>query len=273
MIRLRSATYLLVTLLLISRLSIAAALQTYTIDMRHRLADELVPILQPLVAPGGAVTSYNNVLIIKTTAKNFQQLQQTVKKLDTPIRQLLISVSSDSSVVYAERGIEADVDVRVGDVTIRTGDRHAASDQVVIHHGTQRRQDQGIQQVTALEGQAAFIQVGQEVPVHERTQWPGHIEQRSSYKKVSQGFYATVRLSGNDLATIQLEAQNNRLARNNSGNIDINSTSTVIQAPIGQWVPVGGVNTQANQHNSGLNQRVYRTRDQQAQFYIKVDFQ
>ncbi|MGI0116407.1 secretin N-terminal domain-containing protein [Zooshikella sp. RANM57] len=273
MISLRSVSYCLVLLLLSSSLSLAAALQTYTIDMRHRLADELVPILQPLVAPGGAVTAYNNVLIIKTTAKNFQQLQQTVKKLDTPIRQLLISVSTDSSVIYAERGIDADIDVRVGDVTIRTGDRHSPHDQVVIHHGTQRRKDQGVQQVSAIEGQAAFIQVGQEVPVHERTQWPGHIEQRSSYKKVNQGFYATVRLSGTDLATIQLEAQNNRLARNNSGNIDINSTSTVVQAPIGQWVAVGGVNTQASQQNSDINKRVYRTRNQQAQFYIKVDLQ
>ena len=76
------------------------------IPLHYRMAEELLPILQPLVPPGSVVTGTGNVLFVRADATTLRQVRDAVASLDRAPRQLLITVGQAT----AAQGI--------GDVTL-----------------------------------------------------------------------------------------------------------------------------------------------------------
>jgi type II/III secretion system protein len=66
------------------------------ITLGYRQADEVIPLLRPLLAPGGALTGTNNQLIVRTTPANLAELKQVLAVVDARPRQLVISVRQGS---------------------------------------------------------------------------------------------------------------------------------------------------------------------------------
>lgn len=62
------------------------------IGLRHRFADDLLPLLQPLVEPGGALTGQGSQLFLRASPANARQIKEVLATLDRPPRQLLITV-------------------------------------------------------------------------------------------------------------------------------------------------------------------------------------
>ena len=58
----------------------AAEMKLEVIPLHNRNADEIIPIIQPLVHEGGTVTGMNNQLIIKTTAANLVEIKQILDR-------------------------------------------------------------------------------------------------------------------------------------------------------------------------------------------------
>lgn len=73
----------------------AQDLKLEIIPLRHRLTDEVLPVLQPLVAPGGTLSGMNNQLIIRTTETNLAELKQVLARIDQAARRLKIYVRQD----------------------------------------------------------------------------------------------------------------------------------------------------------------------------------
>jgi len=69
------------------------------IPLRNRTAEQVIPVLQPLVAPGGALTGQAYQLIVRTSPENLAQIRQALAAIDQPQRRLKISVRFDSSAV------------------------------------------------------------------------------------------------------------------------------------------------------------------------------
>ncbi|MDE1461569.1 secretin N-terminal domain-containing protein [Spartinivicinus poritis] len=246
------------------------SLHTYTLEPRYQPAENLVETLRPLVAANGTVTTFNNVLIIKTTATNYQELTQLINQLDKPIKQLLISVRDNSRQTNTDRGFDTQARIKIGDTTISNTYPVPDKNRVIIRHGTLANQNNGIKQVRAVEGQPAFIQVGQQIPVKEHTRYGNYHQSSTYYKNVTAGFYVTVRVSGNQ-AHIQLNSHNNRVNPQQQRTIDIQETNTAFTAPLGQWVNFGGITNNSQTNNKELLSRHYSTANQQAQYSIKID--
>lgn len=62
------------------------------IDLRHRRAEEVIPVLQPLLEPGGALSGKDYKLFVRASAANVAQLRQALAQLDRQPRQLFVSV-------------------------------------------------------------------------------------------------------------------------------------------------------------------------------------
>ncbi|WP_163833201.1 secretin N-terminal domain-containing protein [Spartinivicinus ruber] len=246
------------------------ALNTYTLEPRFQPAENLVEVLKPLVSNNGTVTTFNNVLIIKTTATNYQELTQLLSQLDKPAKQLLISVRDNSRQTSTDRGFDTQARIKIGDTTISNTHPVPKKNRVIIRHGTQANQNNGVKQVRALEGQPAFIQVGQQIPVKEHSSYGNYHQSSTYYKNVTAGFYVTVRVSGNQ-AHIQLNSHNNRVNPQQQRTIDIQETNTTFSAPLGQWVNFGGISNNSQESNKELLSRHYSTANQQSQYAIKID--
>src|SRR6185436_17525979 len=63
-----------------------------TITVRNRPAEDLVPVLEPLVGPGGSVTAFGSRLIVKAAPAALREIKGLVAKLDVVPRSLWITV-------------------------------------------------------------------------------------------------------------------------------------------------------------------------------------
>src|SRR5215510_8860489 len=62
------------------------------IDLKYRTAAEVIPVLQPLVEQGGALTGQDYKLFVRASPANLQQLRAALEQIDRKPNQLLVSV-------------------------------------------------------------------------------------------------------------------------------------------------------------------------------------
>ena len=62
------------------------------IDLRYRTAPEIIPVLQPLVEPGGAISGSDYKLFVRASAANVAQIKRALEQIDRQPRSLMVSV-------------------------------------------------------------------------------------------------------------------------------------------------------------------------------------
>jgi len=255
-----SVRKLLFLLLLVLQPAWADEMVLEIIPLNHRLVDDVVPILKPLVTPGGTLTGMNNQLIIKSTPDNIADIKNVLSSLDKSPRRLLISVKQDIGGSFRQReqsisgrhdGGNVDVDIkdpgpREG-LVISGGD----DDTVVryrVQDSTSSTDDRNTYTVQATEGYPAFISSGQSVPVSGRTTYvtPGGVVVNDSteYVDASSGFYVLPRLSG-DQVTLLVAPQLTRVSPGKAPVFDFQNVETTATGQIGEWIELGGINQQS----------------------------
>lgn len=258
--RMRDDARLLVACTLCAMLfaSVASAQQLEVIELRFRLADEVLPIVQPLVEPGGVVTGQDDVLFVRTSPSNLEQIRQAVAALDRKPRQLKVSVgqgtvsSRDAAAVRGAASIETD-EVQIG-VNAPPGTERGVA--VGARAVSQRANLRNVSVVQTIEGSETWIGIGQSVPITTTQVLPdrhGPVEYSSTgYRDVSTGFYATVRVNG-EFVTLQISPQQQRL-RGTPGApvIATAGSSSTVRGRLGEWFPLGGVSESSTGTSAGL---------------------
>ena len=70
----------------------AAGAPLEIVTLRHRPAEQVLAGLQPFVEPGGAVSSLGDKILLRVSPANLAELRTAIAALDTPLRQLVVSV-------------------------------------------------------------------------------------------------------------------------------------------------------------------------------------
>lgn len=262
----------------------ASAAGLEIITLQHRPADQLIPIIEPLVDEGGTITGRDNKLFLRTSAENFADIQRVVAELDTRLRVLRISVRQDRSnrTLRDEQGLSARV--QGGDVSARlpdTGTRSGASvtwrddDGRVRYRNLSTRDatdSYADQFVRAVEGQPAFIAIGQSVPLANRgfagNPYYGNWVDSIEYRDVGTGFYVTPRLNG-DTVNVAVSPYTEKLR--SGGRIDFNRTDAVVSGRLGEWLPLSGATgTSQDAGTANLTSTRHQASDNY-QVWIRVD--
>ncbi len=236
------------------------------IPLQHRLPGDLIPILKPLVAPGGTVTGMNDQLIIRSTTENLQQLKSLLSELDRALRRLRITVRQGvvGNVTHQEQGISGRISS--GNVSARVGEPRRSGEGLVLSHegndhqiryrthSTERRSDQQNEHfVTATEGHPAFIQSGQSIPLATRSVIINGravvVNDGVEYRNVTSGFYVTPQLNGQNV-TLRIAPQLENVSDRHSGRIDIQHTETTVSGRLGEWIYLGGVDEEFNNRSN-----------------------
>lgn len=212
------------------------------IPLRHRMADQVIPVLQPLVEPGGALTGQGAQLIVRTSPENLAQIRQALAALDQPQRRLMISVRFDESAERSRFGADADV---------RISNRGAAASARV--DSTRSSGEQRVdQQVQALEGGRAHISTGT----------------MRFYSEASTGFDVLPRLAGANV-TLEIYAQQERYAR--GGAIQAQRADTVVRGRLGEWIELVGADSAGGSvGGGGLSTREMRSASSR-RMWLKVE--
>jgi len=234
-------TLVLFMVLCCSMGSLAANAEFKIITLQHKFAKDLLPSIQPMVGAEGSVSAIDNNLLVRATPEQMSMIEQVVSTLDVERRNLRITISHDNK--QQTEGSRAGVtgSRRIGNVKVQVP--RGAPDGVQLDIGQSQRSisRSGSEFLTVMDGERAFIRVGQSVPYTQ--QWVQYsqrylnVQTSTQFQDITTGFAVRPRAIGNK---VELEITP-RIARLNSMNyIDFEELTTVVRVNVGDWFDLGG---------------------------------
>lgn len=259
------------------------------IVLKHRSAEEVLPVIRPLLDKEAVASGMNNQLILRTSPHNLAQIRKLLESIDTAPRRLRITVMQnvDSETVARLTEVSGSVGLsREARVTVpgsaNTGgltvDAGQGQDRLKAHVISTRslEDDRKTQQLQVLEGNRALVRSGQSVPVPQRqviqNPWGTQVIDSTQYQEVSSGFYVLPRING-DKVTLEISAQNDSLApdQTNYPTTRIQQTSSTVSGRLGEWLLVGETGQQGNLDDGTISTRSVSQTHQQRNVLIKVE--
>jgi hypothetical protein len=260
------------------------------IELQGRTAEELIPLLQPVVKPEGALSGKGYRLIVRATPAQHREIRRLLEELDHAPQRLLITVHmgelSQRDQQAAQLHIEREGEH--GGISLGTADsgnnRGLAIEQqdpqgnasVRWHSTRSLEQADDRLQVQALEGEPAFIAVGSVQP------YPGYVEfwrgprgasggaVGMDYLQARTGFYAVARLRG-DQVVVQASPQKQSFSSHAAGAIEGQSMHTTVAGPLGAWLRLGGTGGGSTTRNDALAGSVSTNELRSAPIWLKVE--
>jgi type II secretory pathway component GspD/PulD (secretin) len=207
------------SLALAGGLALAQSLEI--IQLRNRPADQVLPVIRPLLAAGGSATGSGFQLFVRTAPDNLAQIRQVVASLDRAARQLVISVRQDAA---------------------GQGARNEANGARVLSSSGASRDSTG-QQVRTQEGVAAYVAAGTSDPLVARsvTSAGGRttVQESIVQRDINSGFYVTPRING-DTVFLDISTQRDTPADRGPGSANTSRTSSTVSGKLGEWIELGG---------------------------------
>jgi type II secretory pathway component GspD/PulD (secretin) len=212
------------------------------ISLRHRTAEQVIPVLRPLLEPGGALSGQYNRLIVRTSPANLAQIRGVLDAIDQPARRLVISVRFDNAQQSARSGVEADA---------RMSSRGASAN-VRIEDSRSSRAEQVDQRIQVLEGGQATISTGES----------------RNYAQTGTGIAVVPRVSGNNV-TLDIGAQQEAFTR--GGAIQGERAASTVSGQLGEWIDLGGASSASSRSDSGILSSRERSATANRGIWVKVE--
>lgn len=240
------------------------------IPLKHRSAEEVIPILRPLLEAGGVLSGQGYQLFVRTTPRNLADLRRTLLAIDMPQRRLLVLVRFDSGVETSDGEIDARGALRSGGLSLeagrfaneRTQERPQTSTRSSIEARVTSSQsasgERVDQRVQVLDGGRAFISTGQSRPVQQQQVFSGpggtRIQQTTVMQNAESGFSVVPRLSG-ETVFLEISPQRETFDPGQPGApaaLQSQRVSSRVSARLGEWVELGGVFESASGSERGV---------------------
>lgn len=264
----RSARSLWLVVLLC--VSATAAAQMEVIQLRNRTAEEVIPVLRPLVEPGGAITGMQYQLILRASPANVADIRRVLDTLDTRPRRLLISVRQDRDAAQDARGGSVSGSIHAGSPGAGGTITGRAFDD------STRNRSSVSQTLQVMEGGIASIDVGRSVPLRgqtvTRTVNGVVVRDTTSYRDVGTGFQVRPRVAGppgDERVTLEIAPR--RDTPGPGGSVDIQRAASVVTGRLGEWLELGGTSVSESRSGSGILSGSSAQRGDNRSIWVKVE--
>ena len=250
------------------------------IDLKNRPADEIIPVIKPMLKPNDAITGTGYQLFLRTDAKTLEEVTRLLQVMDKAPRNLVIKVRNnlESNSKSTDINTSANYEV-IDDVRVVVGDNpprdNGAEVRVNSNKNTTNRNTEHM--IRVIEGGKAFITAGEIRPYEHRT----IIRHRNGvsvydsvdYQDVTSGFYVTPRLTGNNNVSLQVQPHYRTISDKRSGTVDVQEVDTTLETKLGEWVQIGGIDTDENSKDSGILSTSSNSGSKQSAIFVKVELE
>ncbi len=237
----------------------AAPYQTYVIPTYG--GEALLPAVRQQLnstRDGGTVAIYQDKLVLRTSAANYQAIQQLLAQIDTQPQTLIVSVRVGNN-------NSSQNNIQQGRVIISNQGIQGAG---IINQSNSNQQNNSSYQVQTLSGSAASISTNTLYSLNSAYQVNGYsgynrpfgqiIIQQQILLPTTQGIAVTPRLLPNGQVEVQLSQAEEKLVRVNSRYSQNNTVqgqrlSSTIIVPRGQWVTIGQINQNGQSQSSSYS--------------------
>lgn len=238
-----------------------------TISLKHRLAEQVLPVLQATFPQARIQAFYGTLIVAAPDAQSMNQITQLLQQLDTPLQNLIVTVEQRSSNRDAQSGIDSQ-----GRVIIRNGDVDV-NGRISLQDQQSQVQRSSVQTLRVLDGAEGFIQLGQQrfIPQLSFVYRPNYSISHYGgvWQSAGTGFYVAPRRIGETGVSLQLMPQQRRFvgARGTEGQ----SVFSEVQGQLGEWLPIGETRQQQSSNTSGLLSRSSGNAENTSTVWVKVD--
>lgn len=275
----------LLTLTLLPLLASADTTRIQVVELQGRPAQELIPLIEPLLDPGEAVTGTGYQLILRAAPANLTRIEALIQRLDQAPKNLRITVHRGELDTRERQRLDLHLERDSGDIEIRAGQERNGSGLGLEHRdatgsagvrieSTRRLRDAGQRhQVQTLEGRPAHIATGVAFPyVSQVERWGPHGSTSGiEYREANTGFYVLARLRGDGQVQLDISPHREDLSPRGGGMVETSRLVTSVSGPLDTWLELGGVGETRDQDTQGYS-RGRRTRDRlEEQLWFRVE--
>lgn len=230
------------------------------IELQHRNASEVLPVIKPLLANDERLSASRNQLVIRASSATIDEVKRIVSKLDKPLRMLNITVrysrraqnQQHEASLSGSAGIKYDAQKKETEPKVNINTK--------ITSTTSNEHDISTQNVQVIEGNWASIHTGQLTPETSSSVnisgFNTSIQTRKQYRKSGSGFRVkpVIRKDHVVLHIMPLTKKSSGIDRQQIQSI---SASTQITGRLGTWIELGGI---SNKAQSTPSARTYSTK-------------
>ena len=259
------------------------------IALKHRSAEEVLPVIRPLLDKDDAASGMNYQLVLRTSPQNLAQIKKLLESLDVAPRSLKITVMQNVdgetvarlTEVSGSVGLNREARISVpgsGNKAGLNAELGQGQDRLKAHVVSTRSLEdaRNTQQLRVLEGNRALVSSGQSVAVPQRqvirNQQGTRVINSTRYQEVGSGFYVLPRVNG-DRVTLEISAQNDSLAPGSGDppTLRVQQTSSTVSGRLGEWLEVGGSGLRNNSDDTTVSTRSASRAREQRTVLIKVE--
>jgi len=236
-----------------------------TIQLQNRPAEEIIPIIKPMLGTGDVITGRGFKLFLRSSAETLAQVEDMIAMLDISAKILQISVFQGSERDLRALDISGNMQIESGDASGSIGtnsnksaagisyNSHNASGSINATSSSGRMENHPLQRLRVTEGSAGYIETGEQIPYFSGASRIGSSAAAgdSEYRSVTTGFYVLARTHG-DNVSLQVSPFKNSLSKTRAGNIETQQANTTITGRIGEWLLIGGTTEQSKRSQSGI---------------------
>ncbi len=256
-------------------LNAIAATDFKIITLQHRFVEDILPIIQPLAGSEGVITGMQNQLIIRASPEKMIEIEQVIATFDVARQNLKITISYQSNLQTTNDGVTVNGHKKIGNTVISTHKypKNYTSDIQVDIKNNQTKTTSGSNQfINVIEGERAFIQVGQSVPFTQEwitltRRYLSH-QQTIAFVDVSTGFSVRPRYIGSQ---IELEITPRISQLNQNGVIDFEDLSTVVLVNKDEWLDLGSIMQQRDDVSRAILSTLAGSQTQGSKLSIRVE--
>ncbi len=248
-------------------------------DLKHRPADEVIPLLQPLLQEHEAISGSGYQIFIKTSQQRVPEMQSLINAIDKAIKTFRISVTNDEYVVSDENNVDASVTARKGDIEVSAGRYPPSEPGVTVNIDTRHTQDKSnnTQFVHVQEGKPAFIsrESLRIIPIYayvQRANGDFLIEHNHLSPSRQDGFYVLARSSGDNTANVSIQSTSSNRRTYQGYGQDQTYIDTSLQVALGQWFEVGGNTDSSETESTGVIYKTKKKNQRYKKIFLKIDF-
>jgi hypothetical protein len=238
-----------------------------TIQMKHRLAEDILPQIQPFLTEESTARAYRDMIILKTDPDTFFEVHALIKKLDVPLQRVKISVMRTNLTHEEIQARSTSIEVRLKDSA-----QGRASVQRWSTHANDA-QDQ-YYQAQGIDGRPVTINMGRDIPQQQQVVFFGNngniaVSDETYYVSVQSGFQAIARVMPDMQVRVTIHPIFGQFSPV-SGDIQHSQIITTISGPSNEWLELGRISNEKNIDNQGVTS--YNTqRHHQQNLFLKVE--
>lgn len=240
-----------------------------TIPLQHRLPEEVVKLIKPLLQDDERIVPSPNGLIVMAVPQRISEIRQLVDQLDRRSKQFIVSVVQTDKLTVQQLNTQVGIETRIplnnpGNWRSRVDGsiNHSESDNSIGTHQT----------IKVLEGHYGFIEVGEDHPVSviETDAYYAYSRQLG-YKKATTGFQLLPRMLGNCRVRLLISPWSVNQISDRDSNYARQSAETSMEVDLGEWFELGSHQQDEQRRQNELLGYQSKERQQQSKILLKVD--